>query len=75
MEANLNTIVKELSNINKNLQSINMALLKEKQFDDESPNHDDILSICMGCPQYHHKEGDVKFCVHLESCRRAVWLS
>lgn len=43
-------IVKELQNINKNLQSINMAFVKEKRSDDETVNHNDVMNICRTCP-------------------------
>lgn len=74
MEANLNNVVKELSNINKNLQSINMALLKETRSDDEVVNWDVVLPICRDCRYYHHRQSDVRFCVHLDSCCRAYRL-
>ena len=74
MEANLNTVVKELSNINKNLQSINMALLEEKRSNDETDNRDDPLSICYDCRYCHHKTGDIRFCIHIEACCRAYRL-
>lgn len=68
----LSNIEKELSSINKNLQSINK--LMEKQSDDDVAIRDDILSICRDCPYYFHKKGDVRFCVHFNSCWRAYRL-
>lgn len=68
-------IVKELQNINKNLQSINMALVKRERSDNETNSRDDDpLSICKDCQYYYHRIGDVRFCVHRDSCRRAYRL-